>query len=289
MKKDPGRLLKNVLEIRNYIRNHRFLSAAVCLFLICVVIVVLVISCSIRRSDTSVRSSAEYLDASFWKDTEQGIRYYDQEGYRSEFGIDISEWVEDVDFRKLRSSGVSFVILRAGYRGYETGKFVPDTRFSEYLKGAKAAGLRVGAYFVSQAVNEEEAVEEAQYVLEMCKGYALEMPVYIDLESVYDTARTDELSAKDFTDIVITFCKTVEEQGMRGGVYANDQWFHNKLLFGRIKQYDIWIAQYADELSTDLPVNMWQYSSEGLVDGCSMWVDLNVRVFREEAQESQES
>ena len=289
MKKDPGRLKKSVLGIRNYILNHRFLSAAVCLFLICVIVVVSVISCSIRRSGPPVRSSGEYLEVTYWNDTDQGVRYYDREGYRSEFGIDISEWVEDVDFRKLKSSGVSFVILRAGYRGYETGRFVPDTRLSEYLKGAREAGLRVGAYFVSQAVNEEEAVEEAQYVLDMCKGYTLEMPVYIDLEPVYDTARTDGLSAKDYTDIAIAFCKTVEEQGMRGGVYANDQWFHSNLLFDRIKQYDIWIAQYADVLSTDLPVNMWQYSSEGLVDGCDMWVDLNVRVYREEEQESQES
>ena len=289
MKKDPGRLKKSVLEIRNYILNHRFLSAAVCLFLICVIIVVSVISCSIRRSGPPVRSTAEYLDMTYWKDTERGVRYYDLEGYRSEFGIDISEWVEDVDFRKLKSSGVSFVILRAGYRGYETGKFVPDNRLPEYLKGAKSAGLRIGAYFVSQAVSEEEAVEEAQYVLDMCKGYTLEMPVYIDLEPVYDTARTDGLNAQDYTKIALAFCRTVEEQGLRGGIYANDQWFHSKLLFDKIKQYDIWIAQYADVLSTDLPVNMWQYSSEGLVDGCDMWVDLNVRVFREQQEDIQQS
>lgn len=286
MKKEPGRLKKIIREIRKYIKQHRFLSAAVCIFLICMIIAVILISCSADRFVSPVRNSVEYLDSSYWKETEQGLKYYDREGYFNEAGIDISEWVEDVDFKKLKSSGISFVILRAGYRGYETGRFVPDSRMGEYLKGAKAAGLRIGAYFVSQAVNEEEAVEEAQYVLEMVKGYTLEMPIYIDLEPVYDTARTDGLSAQDYTKIARAFCETVEEQGLRGGVYANDQWFHDKLLFDRINQYDIWIAQYSDVLSTDLPVNMWQYSSEGLVEGCDMWVDLNVRVFREGSEET---
>ncbi|MBR3401431.1 MAG: hypothetical protein IKG67_04235 [Parasporobacterium sp.] len=289
MKKDPGRLLKSLREVRSYIRHHRFLSAAVGVFLLCVIIALIVISCSIRRSGPPVRNTVEYLEGDYWNESEQGFKYYDREGYQNEFGIDISEWVEDVDFKKLKASGISFVILRAGYRGYETGKFVPDNRLPEYLKGAKAAGLRIGAYFVSQAVSEEEAVEEAQYVLDMCKGYTLEMPVYIDLEPVYDTARTDGLNAQDYTKIALAFCKTVEEQGLRGGIYANDQWFHSKLLFDKIKQYDIWIAQYADVLSTDLPVNMWQYSSEGLVDGCDMWVDLNVRVFREQQEDIQQS
>ena len=136
----------------------------------------------------------------------------------------------------------------------------------------------MGAYFVSQAVSVEEAVEEARFVMDHVKGYNMEMPLYIDLEDVYDEARTDQLTVKERTKIVQAFCSAVEDEGYRAGVYANELWFTTKLKFDKIRQFDIWLARYSDILDTGLPVNMWQYSEEGVVAGTPMWVDLNTRI-----------
>lgn len=267
-----------------YIKAHpviAIVSAAV----LAGIIAVIIVSCSSGRTMVRVDGPSSYFDDQYWQTDENGFTYYACDGYLNNYGIDISEWVGEIDFRKVKKAGIDFVILRVGYRGYETGKFVLDNNLSKYLKEARSAGLGIGAYFVSQAINEEEAAEEAEYVMEHVRGYEMELPLYIDLEAVYDTARTDHLTAEDYTKIAETFCSTVEAAGYRGGIYANNQWFHDNLIFDRIQQYDIWMAQYSEILSTDLPVNMWQFTNEGLVDGCEMWVDLNVRVFKETEEE----
>ena len=264
--------------VRKFITENPLLSAVAAACILVILIIVLAVSCTRKGPEPD----AVLFEEDAWKTNENGFLYYDKDGYTSQFGIDISEWVEKIDFRQIRSSGVEFVILRAGYRGYETGKFVLDNQLASYLEAASAAGLKVGAYFVSQAVNEQEAIEEADFILDHVNGYRLDMPVYIDLESVYDTARTDHLTASEYTKIADAFCRRVEERGYQGGIYANSDWFRNRLNFQEIRQYDIWLAQYSSSLSTDLPVNMWQYTNEGLIDGCEMWVDLNVRVTQEE-------
>ena len=247
-----------------------------CIFVFAVIAVIII--CSTGPEKGHVEGSALHLSSEYWKENDNGFKYYDKEGYESLFGIDVSEWVEDIDFRALKKSGVDFVIFRAGYRGYETGKFVLDNNLSKYLKQAHSAGLKMGAYFVSQAVNEEEAVEESRFVMDHVKGYNMEMPLYIDLEEVYDTARTDGLSANERTAVVRAFCEAVEEEGFRGGVYANEIWFTDKLKFDKIKRFDIWLARYSEVLDTELPVNMWQYSDQGVVEGTPMWVDLDTRI-----------
>lgn len=258
---------------------------------ICValIIAVAVILCTVPGHKGHVTGTGLLLDPGAWKKNENGFRYYDKEGYVNNFGIDVSEWVEDIDFRALKRSGVDFVIFRVGYRGYETGKFVLDNNLSTYLKQASRAGLKMGAYFVSQAVSKEEAEEEAQFVMAHVRGYDMEMPLYIDLEEVYDTARTDSLTVKQRTDIILAFCNTVEENGYRGGVYANEVWFTDKMEFDKISQFDIWLARYKETLITDLPVNMWQYTDQGVVEGTPMWVDLNTRVSIEQTETETES
>ena len=249
-----------------------------------IVLSLIVSSLTKQHDQSAVSGKGIRLESDCWKTNELGFQYYDKEGYQNSFGIDVSEWVEDIDFRALKKSGVEFVIFRVGYRGYETGKFVLDNNLSTYLKNAWRAGLKMGAYFVSQAINEEEAREEAKYVIEHVENYPMVMPLYIDLETVYDDdeiVRTSGLSKEMRTRIAEAFCREIESAGYRAGVYANEVWFTDKLNFPKIRQYDIWLAKYSDSLVTDLPINMWQFSSEGLVAGCDMWVDLNVRVTKE--------
>lgn len=276
-------LFTKVLDnIKLYIVRHPWIAAGAAAVALGLILFISISSCSNNEITSVNYSSGIVLEDTYWETDDKGFMNYNKEGYSSSVGIDISQWVEDIDFTAVKKYGVEYVILRLGYRGYTEGGLFSDENFEKYIKAAQKAGLKVGVYFVTQAISEDEAVEEAEYVLKYISGHKIEMPVYIDMEEVYDTARTDELTADDFTRIAAAFCKKVEEAGYRGGIYANETWFNNKLDFDKIKHYDIWLAKYSDTLSTDLAINMWQYSSEGTVDGTEMWVDMNVRVSESE-------
>lgn len=276
-------LFTKVLDnIKLYIVRHPWIAAGAAAVALGLILFISISSCSNNEITSVNYSSGIVLEDTYWETDDKGFMNYNKEGYSSSVGIDISQWVEDIDFTAVKKYGVEYVILRLGYRGYTEGGLFSDENFEKYIKAAQKAGLKVGVYFVTQAISEDEAVEEAEYVLKYISGHKIEMPVYIDMEEVYDTARTDELTADDFTRIAAAFCKKVEEAGYRGGIYANETWFNNKLDFDKIKHYDIWLAKYSDILSTDLAINMWQYSSEGTVDGTEMWVDMNVRVSESE-------
>lgn len=274
--------IKVLDNIKLYIVRHPWIAAGAAAVALGLILFISISSCSNNEITSVNYSSGIVLEDTYWETDDKGFMNYNKEGYSSSVGIDISQWVEDIDFMAVKKYGVEYVILRLGYRGYTEGGLFSDENFEKYIKAAQKAGLKVGVYFVTQAISEDEAVEEAEYVLKYISGHKIEMPVYIDMEEVYDTARTDELTADDFTRVAAAFCKKVEEAGYRGGIYANETWFNNKLDFDKIKHYDIWLAKYSDILSTDLAINMWQYSSEGTVDGTEMWVDMNVRVSESE-------
>jgi len=283
-------LQKRIGNFIHWLGSHKLvvIAAASCIALVILIACLAVFRRSVPSSSPAYNGSGLILEDTFWNVNDQGFRYYDREGYTNVFGIDISEWVGDIDFEAVKSAGVDFVILRVGYRGYETGKFVLDNRLSEYLLYASRAGLKIGVYFVSQAINTQEAIEEAEYVLDHIRGYRLEMPVFIDLEEVFDEARTDSLSVTERTNIVQAFCNDLESQGFQAGVYANEAWLMNKLDLNRLleQDYDIWLAKYTDAPGEELPIHMWQFTNEGVVPGTDMWVDLNVLVIRSDESET---
>ena len=265
-------------KVKKWIYHNTWVMAVAAGIILVSVVSVTIVSCSAEKFTGYLDEAALSLDDSYWKTEENGRKYYDKTGYITTTGIDVSEWVQEIDFKEVKKSGIDFVILRVGYRGYVSGGFVLDNNLTTYLKNASKAGLKIGLYFVSQAVNEEEAIEEAEYVMKQAKGYKIEMPIYIDLEPVYDEARTDGLTKNDYTKIALAFCKCIEESGYRAGIYANETWYLDNLDFSKIKNYDIWLAKYTESPSTDLAINMWQYSCEGDVEGSALWVDLNARV-----------
>lgn len=277
-----GKLKKIAAVIRKKPLVSIIIGAVV---IIAVLAIILVSSKTVFKGH--VTGTGLVLEDGYWMTNDNGVRFYQREGYTSTAGIDVSQWVEDINFKTIKNQGIEFVIIRVGLRGYVTGKFDLDQNLAKYLKDAKNAGLDMGVYFVSQAVNEREAKEEAEYVMEQIKGYDLAMPIYIDLESVYEPdemVRTDGLTKSDYTKIAIAFCNTVEEAGYRGGIYANEQWFTENLDFNQIRKYDIWLAKYANKINTKLAVNMWQYSGDNYLDGTDLPVDMNVRVERETAE-----
>jgi len=267
------------LYLKNKILQNKKVSAVCAGILIAVVVLVLILSAG-HKKEPVVLGSGLVLEDTYWEENDQGYPEYKAEGFQSQYGIDISEWVEEVDFRKVKESGIDFVILRVGYRGYETGKFVLDEGLANYLKQASAAKLKIGVYFVSQAVSEEEAVEEVQFIADHVKGYDLEMPVYIDLEAVPEAARTDGITRTEYTKIVQAFLNAAKENGYQGGIYANEAWYQERLDLSKLDGYDLWLAKYTETPGQSLAVDMWQFTNEALVPGCDMWVDLNVRVSR---------
>ena len=207
---------------------------------------------------------------------------YGGEDYSYRLGIDVSHYQGDIDWDKVKASGIEFVFVRLGYRGYgEDGTLKLDTSFEKNIQGARAAGLDVGVYFFAQAVNEKEAVEEAEFVLENLLQYNLQMPVVYDPESIlHEEARTDNVTDEQFTKNAKVFCETIEASGYDAMIYCNMLWQAFKLDLEELSEYPIWYADYEEYPQTPYHFEIWQYSNEGTVDGIQGNVDLNIQMIK---------
>ena len=191
----------------------------------------------------------------------------------STFGIDVSRHNGNIDWNAVKASGVDYVIIRCGYRGSVSGALIEDESFRKNIKGATAAGLKVGVYVFSQAVNEVEAVKEASLAVSLVKGYNLTYPIFIDTES--SGGRADKIDVATRTAVVNAFCQTVANAGYQPGIYASKSWYETKLNMGAIGNYRIWLAQYSAAPTYGGKYDMWQYSSKGKINGIKGNVDLN--------------
>lgn len=214
-------------------------------------------------------------------DEATGFKQYNDEenGITSRMGIDVSEFQgEDIDWKQVKDSGIEFVIIRAGYRAYgETGELVQDAMFEQNIEGALEAGLDVGVYFFSQAVTPGEAVEEAEFVLDLIRPYEITGPVVNDTEEIKgDTARTDDNTRQEFTNYCKVFCDTVEHAGYDSMIYANMKWMAFTLDMEELTDYDFWYADYHELPQNPYYYTIWQYSETGEVPGINANVDLNI-------------
>lgn len=211
--------------------------------------------------------------------------YEDDNAY---VGIDVSKWQGDIDWKRVADSGVKYVMIRCGYRGYSsTGTIVEDPKFHEYINGAIDNGLFVGVYFFSAAINEAEAIEEAQFVLDVCKEYNITYPIAYDFEyfgELFDvntgnSYRTNGLTQEQINKNAKAFINYIknnsEYKTMLYGSsnYLNDTW--NTKDFN-----DVWVAEYSKNITKNIPkytgkYNMWQCSDKGEVAGISTFVDIN--------------
>lgn len=195
---------------------------------------------------------------------------------KTKAGIDVSKWNGDIDWDKAKNAGVQFAIVRAGYRGSVTGSLVQDIYFDANMKGAAAAGVPVGVYFFTQAVNEVEAVEEASAALEWIRQYEITYPIFIDTEGAGGNGRADGLDADMRTKVCEAFCRTIENAGYKAGVYASRNWYDHNLHTRQLEDYYIWLAEYRSVPLYQGYYRMWQYSSKGSVDGIEGNVDMNI-------------
>lgn len=193
-------------------------------------------------------------------------------------GIDVSKWNGNIDWKAVKNSGISFVIIRCGYRGYSNGALIEDPKFKTNIQGAIDAGLKVGVYFFTQAISAVEAVEEASMVLDQIKNYRISYPIFLDVEasgSPNGTGRADNISIETRTEVCKAFCQTIQNAGYTAGVYANKYWFTTKINASKLNAYKIWLAQYASAPTYTGKYDMWQYQSTGKVSGISTDVDMN--------------
>lgn len=205
--------------------------------------------------------------------------YTDKDGkVISKLGIDVSEYQNPVNWQQVKNAGVEYVMIRVGYRGYgEEGRLVEDAMFRSHMEGAVAAGLEVGVYFFSQAINEKETLEEVQFVLDRIKEYPVTYPVVYDTEEIKDdVARTDNLTEEQFTQNCITFCDAIREAGYDTMIYANMKWMAFTLDMRKLTEYEKWYADYEPVPQCPYEFSMWQYTEAGQLPGIEGNVDLNL-------------
>ena len=204
---------------------------------------------------------------------------YSDDTYTSRLGIDISQYQGGIDWAQVKAAGFDFVFIRVGTRGYESGSIYEDECWAENLKEAKEAGLDAGVYFFSGAVSEQEAEEEADYIIEKLNGEPLELGIVLDVETIGSgTSRHDDLSAEQYTANTSAFCERVRAAGYNPIVYSNIFWEATHYDMTKIGNYDVWYADYMTTPQTPYMYRFWQYTDSGTVPGINGAVDLDVEL-----------
>lgn len=192
-------------------------------------------------------------------------------------GVDVSQWQGEIDWQQVKDSGVEFVIIRVGGRGTgQEGRLYSDDLAQSYYEGAVTAGLKVGAYFFSQSITVEEAVEEAEYVLEAVKDWQVQMPLVYDWEYMGTDARTGKMDARTLTDMAKAFCDTIQNAGYQPMLYFGHSQSVDLMYLEELVDYPFWLAKYTTIMDYPYKIHVWQYTDKGTVPGISGNVDMNL-------------
>ena len=203
---------------------------------------------------------------------------YSSDGKKISFlGVDVSRYQKDIDFATLKDSGVEYVMIRLGARGYKTGALQLDEYFINNIDKATEAGLDIGIYFYSQAMSAQEAVEEANLVIDNLKERKITYPIAFDMEFVEnDQARVETLTRDERTAITQAFLKRIEEAGYIPMIYGNKEWLIKRIDLSKLTNYCVWLSEEADIPDYPYQYEMWQYTKQGTIDGIEGFADLNI-------------
>ncbi|MBQ8246483.1 MAG: hypothetical protein IJZ42_05070 [Lachnospiraceae bacterium] len=205
------------------------------------------------------------------------MSYYVDGNKESYVGMDISKYQGYIDFNEVKKDGIDFVIIKLGSRGYSTGQLTVDDYFQDNMKRAMDADLEVGISFSSQAITVEEAVEEAEFVLQYMQEYDISYPIIFEMEHIVnDTARIDDLTKEEKTRIAETFLDKIEEAGYNVMLSGDKAWLFSDINYAALSAYDIRLEQEEDLPDYPYRFYMWQYTQKGTVDGVSGEVPLNI-------------
>lgn len=184
-------------------------------------------------------------------------------------GIDISYHNGTINMEQIKKSGIEFIILRIG-----AGTKL-DSKFFENYNKAMNLGIPVGIYLYSYALNTQDALQEANFVLNMIKNIKLEYPIFLDMEDADNYKLKNNISYDTCINICEIFCNRIEEEGYYVGIYANLDWLNTKINSKKLDRFDKWVAQWSNRCTYKKEYGMWQYSDAGQVLGISKNVDLN--------------
>lgn len=187
-------------------------------------------------------------------------------------GIDVSKHQGIIDWKKVKEGGVEFAIIRIGYGGSVP---VKDEKFEENYKNAKANGLKVGTYLYSYANSESDVEAEVNSILKWLDGKTFDLPFYLDVE---DKKTQGKLSVNELTNYVYNICERIEKAGYFTGIYASKNWLETKLDMNKLNRFTVWLAQWSSNPTYQGSYGLWQYTSDGSINGISGRVDMNYQL-----------
>ena len=253
------------------------------LFLFFIIFIIVLAFCLTKFINTGNELPYNNYNISNFNGTD--FKTYEDDEYTSILGVDLCDFDEVYDFEALKNAGIEFVYLRVGFRGYgDKGTIYKDDNFERYYTSAKQYGFKIGVYFFSQALNNEELEEEVNFIFENIQGKQIDLPIAYDFEYIYEEdARSDNLDSEMLTSNMELFCRLVEEKGYKSIVYTNLDMIRNEsfdlnLLFS----HDVWYAQYYDVPECIYPYSIWQYGVEIKIDGVEEGVDMNIMLIKKE-------
>lgn len=222
-----------------------------------------------------------YTDFDWTKLKKDDLRYsYEDDNYESMFGVDVAAHQETIKWSKLRDAGIEFAYIRLGYRGALEGKLNTDLEFENNYKGAYDNEIKLGVYWYSQPISEQEAIEEAQYVLELIKDKEIDLPIAYDFEETEfgdgSISRIHDMTREERTKVAKAFCDEIIKNNHEVIIYTSKNWANTYYDWNVLGDYPIWLAQYADVPSFNRPFVMWQYTSDGYIDGIDRNVDFDI-------------
>lgn len=218
-----------------------------------------------------------YQKEQFILNEENILEYYENGEPASKKGIDVSKYQSSINWKKVAQDDVEYAFIRLGIRGSSEGKLLLDETYEKNMEEALANDIDVGVYFFTQALNKEEAVEEAEFVLEHIKDYDVTYPIVLDVEEITTAdPRTKDMTKQDWTDVCIAFCDRIAEEGYTPMIYGNLKTFMLMVDLEQLEAYEKWFAYYGTPLYFPYEFSVWQYTSTGRVDGIKGDVDLNV-------------
>ncbi len=217
----------------------------------------------VKKSNTSTTSKRKTV---YFKDV-----YKEHKKDNTEIGLDISRWQEDIDFKKVKEAGATFVLMRLGVQSTNRELSV-DTYYKENIKKAKEVGLKVGVYLYSIATSKKEAINQADFVLDTLGDEKLDLPIVFDWES-WENWNTFKISFHEINEIAKSFIERVQEKGYQGMLYSSK--FYLETIWS-LKDYPVWLAHYTTKTDYKGNYQIWQLCNTGRIDGVKGDVDIDI-------------
>lgn len=225
--------------------------------------------------EESVIEDKSYYDLDLFS-MENGWMTYKDSSYKSFTGIDVSSHNQSIDWYSVKQDGIDFAMIRVGYRGAQEGILHEDAYFNTNMQAAIQNKIKVGVYFFSSAITEDEIDEEVNLVLNEIQNYKIDMPIVFDMEEFEKGGRIDTLTQEQRTNLALRFCEKIKKAGYEPMIYGNMTWLYQNYDFEKISKYPIWLASYSSQCPMEDKFDIWQYSNKGQVNGIEGDVDINI-------------